>query len=191
MEKSERDVEQECILRSKYQQNYTEKNIKDILCQLILTCSSLQKNCICHGDIKPQNILIFEGQYKLCDFGEVKIIDSTGFIEQDIGGTELFMSPKIFFAMREEKRTVIHNAFKSDVFSLALCILLMATFNYKSLVEIREATDMFTIKRTVNEFLSKKYSKSLIEFLIWMLEIDENKRPDFIELESNLIKLEK
>ena len=53
MEKSERDVEQECILRSKYQQNYTEKNIKDILCQLILTCSSLQKNCICHGDIKP------------------------------------------------------------------------------------------------------------------------------------------
>ena len=191
MEKSERDVEQECILRSKYQQNYTEKNIKDILCQLILTCSSLQKNCICHGDIKPQNILIFEGQYKLCDFGEVKIIDSTGFIEQDIGGTELFMSPKIFFAMREEKRTVIHNAFKSDVFSLALCILLMATFNYKSLVEIREATDMFTIKRSVNEFLSKKYSKNLIEFLIWMLEIDENKRPDFIELESNLIKLEK
>ena len=66
----------------------------------------------------------------------------------------------------------------------------MATFNYKSLVEVREATDMFTIKRSVNEFLSKKYSKNLIEFLIWMLEIDENKRPDFIELESNLIKLE-
>ena len=97
MEKSERDVEQECILRSK--------------CQLILTCSSLQRNCICHGDIKPQNILIFEGQYKLCDFGEVKIIDSSGFIEQDIGGTELYMSPKIFFAMREEKRTVIHNEY--------------------------------------------------------------------------------
>ena len=190
MEKCERDVEQECIIRNKYLKFFTEKNLIDILCQLILTCSSLQKNNICHGDIKPQNILILNGSYKLSDFGEVKIIPSDGLIEQEIGGTELYMSPILFFAMKKKEKTIIHNAYKSDVFSLALCMLLMATFNYQSIVQIRELVDMNKIKIIVKEFLSKRYSENLIEFLLWMLEIDENNRPDFIELESKLIKKE-
>ena len=188
MEKSERDVEQECQIRNYYKKYYTEKNLIDILCQLILTCSSLQKNWICHGDIKPQNILILNGFYKLSDFGEVKIIEPKGFIEQDIGGTELYMSPKLFFALKNKKEFVIHNAYKSDVFSLALCMLLMATFDYQILVRIRELLDMEKLKEIVKSFLSKRYSNHLIDFLLWMLEIDENRRPDFIELESKLVK---
>ena len=188
MEKSERDVEQECIIRNNIKKYYTEKNLIDILCQLILTCSSLQKNCICHGDIKPQNILILNGFYKLSDFGEVKIINPEGLIEQDIGGTELYMSPKLFFALKKKEESVIHNAYKSDVFSLALCMLLMATFDYQILVKIRELTDMEKLREIVRGFLSKRYSNHLIDFLLWMLEIDENRRPDFIELESKLVK---
>ena len=191
MEKSERDVEQECIIRNKYLKYYTEKNLIDILCQLILTCSLLQKNCICHGDIKPQNILILNGRYKLSDFGEVKIIDPDGSIEQDIGGTELYMSPKLFFAMKKNENSVIHNAYKSDVFSLALCMLLMATFDFNSIVQIRELTDMKKLKQIVIGFLSKRYSDNLIAFLLWMLQIDESKRPDFIELESKLVRKNK
>ena len=191
MEKSERDVEQECIVRNKYLKYYTEKNLIDILCQLILTCASLQKHSICHGDIKPQNILILDGRYKLCDFGEVKIVDSEGYIEQDIGGTELYMSPKLFFGMKNKKKTVIHNVYKSDVFSVALCMLLMATFNYDILVQIRELVDMGKMINIVNKFLSKRYSADFIQFLLCMLEIDENKRPDFIQLESKLVKKEK
>ena len=190
MEKCERDVEQECIIRNKYLNFFSEKNLIDILCQLILTCSSLQKNNICHGDIKPQNILILNGSYKLTDFGEVKIIPSNGLIEQEIGGTELYMSPILFFAMKNKEKSIIHNAYKSDVFSLALCILLMATFNYQSIVQIRELVDMNQIKNIVTEFLSIRYSENLISFLLWMLEIDENIRPDFIQLESNLVKKE-
>ena len=191
MEKSERDVEQECIIRNKYMKFYTEKNLIDILCQLIITCSSLQKNNICHGDIKPQNILILNGRYKLSDFGEVKIIEPEGLIEQDIGGTELYMSPKLFFAMKKEEKSVIHNAYKSDVFSLALCMLLMATFDYEILVEIRELTDMEKLKQIVKGFLSKRYSDNLIMFLFLMLEIDEDKRLDFIQLENKLVKKKK
>ena len=188
MEKSERDVEQECIIRNKYLKYYTEKNLIDILCQLILTCANLQKNGICHGDIKPQNILILNGVYKLSDFGEVKIIEPDGLIEQDIGGTELYMSPKLFFAMKKNEKSVIHNAFKSDVFSLALCMLLMATFNYDCLVQIRELTDMEKLKMIVTGFLSKRFSINFIAFLLLMLEIDEDKRPDFVELEGKLVR---
>ena len=188
MEKSERDVEQECIIRNKYLKYYTEKNLIDILCQLILTCAALQKNGICHGDIKPQNILVLNGLYKLSDFGEVKIIEPDGLIEQDIGGTELYMSPKLFFAMKKNEKSVIHNAFKSDVFSLALCMLLMATFNYDCLVQIRELTDMEKLTMIVTGFLSKRFSINFIAFLLLMLEIDEDKRPDFVELECKLVR---
>ena len=34
----------------------------------------MQQNNVTHRDIKPQNVLIKGGFYKLCDFDEVKII---------------------------------------------------------------------------------------------------------------------
>lgn len=191
MEKAERDLEQECIIRSKNLQYYTEKNLINILCQITTTCASLQRHNICHGDIKPQNILILNGRYKLTDFGEVKILDNEGYIEQDIGGTELYMSPKIFFSMKKNEKSVVHNAYKSDVFSLSFCMLLMASFNYDILVQIREQVDMEKIKFIVNQFLSRRYSQNLLSVLIWMLEVDENKRPNFIQLESKLLKTKK
>ena len=188
MERCERDAEQECILRNNYQTYFTEQNLVDILCQLIITCSSLQKHSICHGDIKPQNILILNGIYKLTDFGEVKITNPKEKIEQEIRGTELYMSPILFFAMKKKQNHVVHNPYKSDVFSLALCMLLLATFNYDSLVKIREVVDMSVISNIVTGFLSVRYSKNFIAFLMPMLEVDENKRPDFIDLENKLVK---
>ena len=188
MERCERDAEQECIIRNNYQTYFTEQNLIDILCQLIITCSSLQKHSICHGDIKPQNILILNGIYKLTDFGEVKITNPKEKIEQEIRGTELYMSPILFFAMKKKQNYVVHNPYKSDVFSLALCMLLLATFNYDSLVKIREVVDMSVISNIVNGFLSVRYSKNFIAFLMPMLEVDENKRPDFIDLENKLVK---
>jgi serine/threonine protein kinase len=41
-------------------------------------------------------------------------------------GTPNFLAPEIFKAYREGKSAVKYNAFKSDIFSLALCILEMA-----------------------------------------------------------------
>ena len=82
----------------------------------------------------------------------------------------------------------MHNPYKSDVFSLALCMLLLATFNYDSLVKIRELVDMTKITNIVNGFLSVRYSQNFISFLMPMLEVDENKRPDFIDLENKLVK---
>jgi hypothetical protein len=55
-------------------------------------------------------------------------------------------------------------------------------------VKIRELVDMTKITNIVNGFLSVRYSQNLIAFLMPMLEIDENKRPDFIDLENKLVK---
>ena len=98
------------------------------------------------------------------------------------------MSPILFFGLRQNLQQIKHNVFKSDVFSLRLCILLAATLNAESLVNIRELTDMDQIKNVIMHYLSGRYSLNFIMFLIKMLEVDENNRPDFIELESMLIK---
>ena len=81
-----------------------------------------------------------------------------------------------------------HYVYKSDVFSLGLCILLGATLNYDSLCQIRELTDMNEIQNVLMYYLSGRYSNSFIFFLLKLLEVDESKRPDFIQLENMLVK---
>ena len=188
MEKAERDMEQELKIRCNSLIFYTETDLINILTQLILVCSQLQKNNIAHRDIKPQNILIVKGLYKLSDFGEAIVLKTKENIMQIIKGTELFMSPILFFGLKHKCEKVKHNAYKSDVFSLGLCILLAATLNYDSICQIREVNDMNKIKDVIIYFLSLRYSINFISFLLTMLEIDENKRPDFIQLEKMIAK---
>ena len=90
--------------------------------------------------------------------------------------------------MKNKFEHVKHNVYKSDVFSLGLCILLSGSLNYDSICRIRELTDMEKIKNIIMYYLSKRYSNTFISFLLRMLEVDENKRPNFLQLESLLIK---
>lgn len=188
MEKAEIDMEQELIIRYRYKKYYTERELINVLYQLIVACAQLQRNNIAHRDIKPQNILILKGRYKLCDFGESKLINKGDVIIQRIRGSELYMSPILFFGMKNKFEHVKHNVYKSDVFSLGLSILLAGSLNYDSICRIRELTDMEKIKIVIINFLSKRYSISFISFLFRMLEVNENKRPNFLELEKILIK---
>ena len=188
MEKAERDMEQELIIRCNNNAFYNEEDLINILCQLILVLAEMQKNNIAHRDIKPQNILIIKGRFKIADFGEAKIFKNNGEIIQTINGTELYMSPILFFAMRNNIEKVKHNVYKSDVFSLGLCLLLAATLNYDSLCQIRELSDMNQIKNILMYYLSGRYSINFILFLLRMLEFDEKIRPDFIQLENMLVK---
>ena len=76
MEKSKYDWDQEIKSHLSQRKLYTEKELINILKQL---CEALlflkNKLKISHRDIKPQNILVFDGDiYKLADFGEAKEI---------------------------------------------------------------------------------------------------------------------
>lgn len=191
MERAVRDMEQELIIRCNTNQFYCEKDITNVLCQLLLTLAEMQRNHIAHRDIKPQNILIINGLYKLSDFGEAIVFknnEDEGSLLLSVSGTELYMSPIVFFAMKNKCERIKHNVYKSDVFSLGLCILLGATLNYDSLCQIRELTDMNEIQNVLMYYLSGRYSNTFIFFLLKMLEVDESKRPDFIQLENMLVK---
>ena len=184
MELAERDLEKEINNRKAYNRFYSEEELLDFILQLVKTLSLMQKNSITHRDIKPQNILLLKGFYKLCDFGETKIISGDGPILQSVRGSELYMSPILFYAYNRNVQHVLHNTYKSDVFSLGMCTLLVSCLSARPLCDIREIKNMVTVETIVINSLINKYSKKMINLILKMLEIDENLRMDFIQLEE-------
>ena len=198
MEAAKSDWETELKNRHYAKNYYTEEELNYILISLVSTFSSLQKKHICHRDVKPQNILFFDNNtYKITDFGEAKA-DKNKTIEkncnfnfsqdtsvQTVRGTELYMSPILFNALRNSPGDDLqYNAFKSDVFSLGLCFLLAGSLSYKPLSELRNLTEMEKIKMVIEKYLKNRYSNNFVNILISMLQLEEKDRPDFLELEK-------
>ena len=189
MDLAYRDWEKEINHRKLTKSFYTEDELLHILKELVYTFSELQRNNISHRDIKPQNILLFpDGKFKIADFGEAKEIFSSqrkNTIKQTIRGTELYMSPILFQALQNKDSNMNyteHNTFKSDVFSLGLCFLLAATLSINALCQIRELTDMLSIKVVLTKYFNRRYSTKFTDVLYKMLEVNEKERCDFIEL---------
>ena len=184
MELCDKDFEQEIKERSFYGKFYTEQEIFNIMYQLISTLAVLQKMHITHRDIKPQNILITNGLYKLCDFGDIRVMERDGIVVQRVRGSELYMSPILFNGLRNHMLHVRHNTYKSDVFSLGMCFLLATCLSFDLPVQVRELADMGQKEYVLNGYLAKRYSQKLIKFLLLMIQTEEVNRPDFIFLES-------
>ena len=189
MELGEKDWEKEINSRRNYNLYYSENELLNIASQLIRTLSLLQKNHITHRDIKPQNILIVKGKYKLCDFGEIRIMERDGIVIQRIRGSELYMSPILFFGLKSKIMQVKHNTYKSDVFSLGMCLLYAATMYFDCPDQIREMTDMNILNEILNNYLRERYSNTFISLVYLMLQKEEQLRPDFIQLEEKINNL--
>ena len=96
------------------------------------------------------------------------------------------MSPILFDALNNHEKSIIHNSYKSDVFSLGMCLFLAATLSFESLYEIREEKKMKMVRNILEKYLIPHYSDYLVNILNHMLQIDEELRPNFIELENIL-----
>ena len=189
MELSEGDWDKEIKIRLMQGKNYTEKELINILFQLTSSLLYIEQNFhISHRDIKPQNVLVFPGgKYKMADFGEAK---ETKIMRQrnTLRGTELYMSPALYDGLKHELNDVSHNPFKSDVFSLGFCFIYAAALNFNLLYEVRNILDNKNINDILHKFLSKYYSENFIVLLSSMLNIDESKRYDFIDIKTYIEK---
>ena len=141
-----------------------------------------------HRDIKPQNILIFPNNvYKIADLGEAKSMRSNRIQMATLRGSELFMSPLLYNGLKYSKQNIRHNPFKSDMFSLGLCFLYALCLTIRVLENIRELNNMKNIKNVIYRYLDKnRYSDKLIKVILRMIDLDENIRYDFDELEKEL-----
>ena len=189
MELAEIDWDKEVERRARIGKFYPEHELISIMYQLVQTFSLLQKNHITHRDIKPQNIILVNGKYKIIDFGNARILKRDGLVVQRIRGSEMYMSPLMFKAYHSKVERIRHNTFKSDVFSLGMCFLLAATLSYDPLNTIREIYNFNVINKYVRRYIGRRYSENIFVLLLSMLQIEENLRPDFIQLENLFMKI--
>ena len=192
MELGESDWATEIEKRAKLNNYYTEKELINILKQLVDVLSFFEKKNIAHRDIKPKNILIFRNNvYKITDLGEAK--GAKNYAElATLKGSQFFMSPNLFFSFKYKGNStkVIHNIYKSDVFSLGYCFLYAMNLNMKLIQNLREENNMINVMNIVKKFGScNKYSEKFMNIIYKMIEIDENKRWDFIELFNEINKI--
>ena len=183
MEKSKYDWDKEIKSHLSQRKFYSEKELINILRQL---CEALlflkNKLNISHRDIKPQNVLVFDGNiYKLADFGEAKEIKISKKLNT-LRGTELYMSPILYEGLKNDQTDVNHDSFKSDVFSLGFCFLYAAGLNFNLLYQVRDITNNNDLENIINSRLTKLYSNNFILILSLMLKIDESKRYGFTDL---------
>ena len=188
---SETDLEKKI---SKSNNSLTQLKLIKILKQLIHVLCYLQKQGIAHRDIKPGNIFEINGEYYLGDFDQSIKINSNNNnlidLEEEIKGSEAFLSPILYEALIKNKKMVKHNIFKSDVFSLGLCFVFALTKNLFILQKIKGIKSKDNVKFMILQNLyDKKFeiNNIFLDIISKMITLDEKYRPDFIEL-NNLIK---
>ena len=197
MELASTDWKEEILERGATNNYYSEYELMSILYSMVKTLSILQRKNISHSDIKPQNILIFKDnsgkkKYKLSDFGNAREILSGNFTDRPHSGrTILFMAPILLNALRVRKRMeyIQYNLFKSDVFSFGLCALFAATLDFDSIYNVRQLRNSNYVFYVVEKYLRPNYSDSVINIIFKMLDLEEETRYDFIELEREFNKL--
>ena len=182
------DWEKEIKQKESLVNYYSENELINIIKQLSNALSFLESNKISHRDIKPQNILIFDNNiYKIADFGEAKKIIYKN-SQNTLRGTQLYMSPLLYNGLKNNQTDIKHNIFKSDVYSLGLCLLYSATLHFGNLYEIRKYSDRNSLKKFIENSLCNRYSSNFSNLLMKMLEINEIKRINFIELKKIMDK---
>lgn len=181
MELAESDWDTQIKYYRNINKEYKEEDLIIILKQLTSALSYLQSKGISHRDIKPQNILIFPSNvYKLSDFGEAKSIQKAKNMNT-LKGTEMFMSPSLFKALHSNEGEVLHNSYKSDVYSIGLCFLYALTFNFNVIETLRKE------EGSSNTLLKKfKLSFNYTYMLSKMISRSERDRFDFVSLEDYL-----
>ena len=135
---------------------------------------------ISHRDIKPQNILIFSNNvFKISDFGEAKSVSNlTGL--GTLKGCELYMSPALYWGYLHGKKNLVHNIYKSDVFSLGYCLLYAICLNINILEKIRRLNNNDDIRNIVFNSINKdNYSDKFSDIIFKMIDINEEQRYEF------------
>jgi len=184
MERAQNDWSVDIRKRIINKNPYKEEEIINIIRQVVSALAYLQKKNITHRDIKPQNILLFKQNiFKVADLGEAKNAENKS-QKMTLRGSELYMSPLLYERYKNNRKDVLHNPYKSDVFSLGFSFLYAMNLNLNIIENIREFKNMKIIINSINRDLESGkyiYSDKLMQIIFKMIETDENKRYDFIK----------
>lgn len=177
----EGDLEKLISSRVKSRMFFSEEEILNYLTQLVEAYNFLQDKGVAHRDIKPQNIFVMQhgSLLKVGDLGSaVKNVSDSNVT---LTGTPMYLSPVLRKAMLSGSQglTVSHNIYKSDVYSLGMTFLYLASLTpVNDLCVINNLEEKLSL-RIENLAGMYPYIKLILKK---MLMIDENYRVDFKEL---------
>ena len=188
MEYCSSDLEEEILTRLISKNRWSEKELLHHMYGLIDAFSCMQQRNMVHRDIKPANILIENNTMKIADFGlSMQQETSITTIEQQCAGTVSYLSPLLketYIRLIEGKSTgaVVHNPVKSDVYSLGLTFLHMA-----SLLQPCLSSGENLKERVERAVMAIKYSGVVKDIIREMLEVEERKRKGFVSLQEYVL----
>lgn len=165
----------------------TGRKIKeDLIWKLFIEISIglgyLHKKKVLHRDLKALNIFLTKSlEVKIGDLGVAKALTQTSFAKTYIG-TPYYLSPEIC-----EERP--YNE-KSDVWALGCILYELCTYNYPFDAKT-QAGLILKILKSKYEPISKSYSYHLHKMLEWLLEKDDNKRPNVSDIMKKQIIIKK
>lgn len=174
----------------------SEEQICDLLIALVNVLYSLHINeNISHKDIKPSNILLKNGQFKLSELGSTKedIAAKSG-ITLAKGSTIHFISPKLRYYYEHMGESIqvlevnyIEDYFKSDIFSLGLTMLQACTL--KRVNNFNVDKDNLVAAINYCKTLSL-YNGQIIKTIEDMLAWEDSDRPNIRQVKASITRLE-
>eukprot|EP01091_Cochliopodium_minus_P007156 TRINITY_DN17080_c0_g1_i1.p1 TRINITY_DN17080_c0_g1~~TRINITY_DN17080_c0_g1_i1.p1 ORF type:complete len:486 (-),score=133.70 TRINITY_DN17080_c0_g1_i1:80-1537(-) len=133
----------------------------------------LHKNNLCHRDIKPGNIYLCDGVFKIGDFGITISCELTEYQEDESidGGDGRYISPEFMDLKVKQLRYHIK---KSDIFSLGCSVFELSTKKILN-SEINEEIRAYRIKFPQN--FETNFSLPFQNLIMDMLKTDPEERP--------------
>ncbi|KRX10932.1 Protein kinase-like domain [Pseudocohnilembus persalinus] len=167
---------------------FTSFELNNLFQHIIPTIQILHQTLgLAHRDIKPQNILFVNNQYKICDMGVAKSIEATRYITNNhtFTGTLNYIAPEqksnyILLLQNKSNNNNQYNVFKGDIFSLGLTFYEAITL--ESIVGLND--NQQKLENAVKNILMKteEVDKKILYLCKQMLTWDKDERIDSCQL---------
>ncbi|CAK75462.1 unnamed protein product (macronuclear) [Paramecium tetraurelia] len=171
-------------------QQFKERDLMQILRGCIEALFVLQSYNITHQGIRPETISYSEQQQlvKLTDPTVSGMLSSYQLVvQEDLKQiNQCYLSPQLMQSLNDEVQPQ-HNPYKSDVYSLGMTMLYLSTLN-----NCNDCYDIHKLRVIVQQVqrrlqqMETSFSSQYVFLLKRMLLLNEDQRPDFIQLKYEL-----
>ncbi|XP_063720698.1 uncharacterized protein LOC134847552 [Symsagittifera roscoffensis] len=147
--------------------HFSEIDILDYFCQVVLATRYMHQKQILHRDLKPRNIFVKDNTCKLGDFGISRVLMGTADMASTFIGTPYYMSPE---CLKHEGYDA-----KSDMWSLGVILYELCTFEHCFDGESMMAV-MYKITQGKIPKLPETFSLGLRNIYEKLVQRNQNKR---------------